>query len=213
VTSQQFDFAGDYACPTYGLRGGDALLSFRTSRGYGTPQAYTLVSGTGSPFTSDLSGQDFAKLILAGAVPISLVLGISIGVRHDDGLTKGQIRWAVGNVEVSGYTELVNRTRRDARNELMLDVGRISGHGVVIQRSELHLAEQECRGLDGARDHRAEVTMVGTAITQLHHGPPGIGAAEPAGAVTGPRAAPGRQSQACLERSRTESHRAIRGSA
>ncbi len=31
------------------------------------------------PFTSDLSGQDFAKLVLAGWVPAGLVLGISIG--------------------------------------------------------------------------------------------------------------------------------------
>ncbi len=67
------------------------------------------------PFTSDLTGQEFAKLIMAGSVPVSLVLGISIGVRHDDWLTAGQSRWATGNVEVSGYTELVNRTRRDAR--------------------------------------------------------------------------------------------------
>lgn len=35
-----------------------------------------------TPFTSDVSGQEFAKLIMAGAVPVSLVLGISIGVRH-----------------------------------------------------------------------------------------------------------------------------------
>jgi uncharacterized protein YbjQ (UPF0145 family) len=122
-----------------------------------------------SPFTSDLSGQEFAKLIMAGSVPVSLVLGISIGVRHDDWLTTGQSGAWVGNVEVEGYTELVNRTRRDARNELMLDVSRVSGQGVVINRTELHVSEQECKGVGamrvGRRDHRAEVTMIGTAIT------------------------------------------------
>jgi uncharacterized protein YbjQ (UPF0145 family) len=120
-----------------------------------------------TPFTSDVSGQEFAKLIMAGAVPVSLVLGISIGVRHDDWLTQGQTRWSVGNVEVRGYTELVNRTRADARNELMLDVSRVHAEGVVVKRTELATGEQECRAVGGTRDHRAEVTMIGTAITQF----------------------------------------------
>src|ERR1700756_3377917 len=51
------------------------------------------------PFTSDLSGQDFAKLIMKGWVPAGLALGISIGSRHDDWLTVGQTRWGAGNAE------------------------------------------------------------------------------------------------------------------
>jgi uncharacterized protein YbjQ (UPF0145 family) len=120
-----------------------------------------------APFTSDVSGQEFAKLIMAGAVPVSLVLGISIGVRHDDWLTQGQTRWAVGNVEVRGYTELVNRTRADARNELMLDVSRVHAEGVVVKRTDLRTGEQHCEAMGGSHDHRAEVTMIGTAITQF----------------------------------------------
>jgi uncharacterized protein YbjQ (UPF0145 family) len=123
-----------------------------------------------TPFTSDLSGQDFAKLVMAGVVPVSLVVGISIGVRHDDWLTAGQSRWTTGNVEVAGYTELVNRTRLDARNELMLDVSRVHGDGVVIQRSDLRIDEHECPGIEGARDHLAEVTMIGTAIARFATG-------------------------------------------
>jgi uncharacterized protein YbjQ (UPF0145 family) len=120
-----------------------------------------------APFTSALTGQDFAKLIMAGLVPVSLVLGISIGIRHDDWLAPGQTRWSVGNVEVAAYTELVNRTRQDARNELQLDVGRVSGEGVVIQRTELHVGEVECPGRQRGRDQRAEVTMLGTAIAEF----------------------------------------------
>src|SRR5438309_137001 len=67
------------------------------------------------PFTSDLSGQDFAKLIMAGWVPVGLALGISIAARHDDWLTVGSTRWGAGNTEVAGYTELVNMARHDAR--------------------------------------------------------------------------------------------------
>src|SRR5260370_28900709 len=40
--------------------------------------------GHKEPFTSDLSGQDFGKLIMKGWVPAGLVLGISIGSPHRD---------------------------------------------------------------------------------------------------------------------------------
>jgi uncharacterized protein YbjQ (UPF0145 family) len=228
-------YPGGASCPTYGARGDQAIRSYSHARGYGRPQVFTQISGSGmgsafgplvntlyaarrkaiarmsaecqalgghgvvgvslrvgpfpeggieftamgtavrapgapslpAPFTSDLSGQEFAKLIMMGYAPVSLVLGISIGVRHDDWLTAGQTRWAMGNVEVTGYTELVNRTRQDARNELMLDVSRVCADGVVIEHADLRLAEQKCKGVDGARDHRAEVTMVGTAITRF----------------------------------------------
>ena len=45
------------------------------------------------PFTGEVSGQDFAKLIMAGWVPAGLVLGISIASRHDDRKTNRQARW------------------------------------------------------------------------------------------------------------------------
>jgi uncharacterized protein YbjQ (UPF0145 family) len=119
------------------------------------------------PFTSDVSGQDFAKLIMDGAVPVSLALGISIGARHDDWLTMGQSRWTTGNTEVTGYTDLVNRTRHDARNELQRDVLQMGGEGVVIQRMDMRVSEHECPVQEGRRDHVVEVTIVGTAITHF----------------------------------------------
>jgi uncharacterized protein YbjQ (UPF0145 family) len=119
------------------------------------------------PFTSDVSGQDFAKLINDGAVPVSLVLGISIGTRHDDWLTRSQTRWGAGNMEVGGYTELVNMTRHDARSQLQADVSRHGGEGVVIQAMDLRIGERECQAQEGARDHIAEATFIGTAITHF----------------------------------------------
>ena len=119
------------------------------------------------PFTSDLSGQDFAKLIADGVVPVALVLGISIGSRHDDWVTRGQSRWGAGNTEVTGYTELITRTRHDARDELRRDVASHGAEGVVIQRMDLRIGERECPAQEGARDHTAEVTIVGTAITHF----------------------------------------------
>ncbi len=119
------------------------------------------------PFTSDLSGQDFAKLVNDGTVPVALVLGISIGARHDDWLTRSQTRWAAGNTEVGGYTELVNMTRHDARSQLARDVARHGAEGVVIQNMDMRIGEHECTAQEGARDHVAEVTIIGTAITHF----------------------------------------------
>ena len=120
------------------------------------------------PFTSDLSGQDFAKLIADGAVPVGLALGISIGARHDDWLTRNQAsRWTSGNTEVTGYTELINATRHDARDQLRRDVRDMGGEGVVIQSMDMQIGEHECPAQEGARDHVAEVTILGTAITHF----------------------------------------------
>jgi uncharacterized protein YbjQ (UPF0145 family) len=122
------------------------------------------------PFTSDLSGQDFAKLIMAGWAPAGLVLGISIGARHDDWATISQTRWAAGNTEVSGYTELVNATRHDAREQLERDVARHGADGVVLQDMEMRVGEHECPVQEGRRDHVVEATIIGTAIA--HFGRP-----------------------------------------
>ena len=120
------------------------------------------------PFTSDVSGQDFAKLIGDGAVPVGLALGISIGARHDDWLTRNQSsRWISGNTEVSGYTDLINKTRHDARDQLRQDVRDLGADGVVIQSMDMRVGEHECPAQEGARDHIAEMTIVGTAITHF----------------------------------------------
>jgi len=119
------------------------------------------------PFTSDVSGQDFAKLIADGVVPVGLALGISIGARHDDWMTRNQARWTSGNTEVDGYTDLINKTRHDARDQLRRDVRDLGAEGVVIQRMDMQVGEHECRAQEGARDHVAEVTIVGTAITHF----------------------------------------------
>ena len=119
------------------------------------------------PFSSDLSGQDFTKLIMAGWVPAGLALGISIGARHDDWATRSQTFWNAGNTEVSGYTELVNHTRHDARMQLQADVARLGATGVVIASNDLRVRERECPSQEGRRDHIAEATIIGTAVAQF----------------------------------------------
>src|SRR6266496_5890763 len=119
------------------------------------------------PFTSDLSGQDFGKLMMKGWVPVGLALGISIGSRHDDWLTVGQTRWGAGNAEVTGYTELVNDARHDARQQLERDVAGLGGEGVVIATMEMRVRERECPVQEGRRDHIVEATTIGTAIARF----------------------------------------------
>jgi uncharacterized protein YbjQ (UPF0145 family) len=119
------------------------------------------------PFTSDLSGQDFAKLMMKGWVPAGLALGISIGSRHDDWMTVGQTRWGAGNAEVTGFTELVADARHDARLQLARDVTRLGGEGVVIAEMDMRVRERECPVQEGRRDHIVEATSIGTAIVRF----------------------------------------------
>jgi uncharacterized protein YbjQ (UPF0145 family) len=119
--------------------GGHGVVGVRLSRGAlplsgldfaatGTAvRAPGAAHGQRALFTCDISGQDFAKLFTAGWVPAGLAVGISIGSRHDDGSLAGQARWWSGNVEVAGWTELVNQSRHDARRRLEQDVRRLGG--------------------------------------------------------------------------------------
>jgi len=58
-------------------------------------------------------------------------------------------------------------TRHDARDLLQRDVRAMGGEGVVIQRMDMQIGEHECSAQEGARDHIAEVTIIGTAIVHF----------------------------------------------
>jgi uncharacterized protein YbjQ (UPF0145 family) len=159
--------------------GGHGVVGVRLSRGsfpLGGPQfkaigtavrAPAAMLGPRVPFTCDLSGQDFAKLIMKGWVPAGLVLGISIGSRHDDRKTARQTRWGSGNAEVASWTELVNESRHDARRELESDVKRLGADGVVIAAMEMRVRERDCPVQVGRHDHIVEATLIGTAIARF----------------------------------------------
>ena len=159
--------------------GGHGVVGVRLSMGsfpLGGPQfkaigtavrAPDAALGPRVPFTCDLSGQDFAKLFMKGWVPAGLVLGISIGSRHDDRKTARQTRWGSGNAEVAGWTELVNESRHDARRELESDVQRLGADGVVIAAMEMRVRERDCPVQVGRRDHIVEATLIGTAIARF----------------------------------------------
>jgi uncharacterized protein YbjQ (UPF0145 family) len=169
--------------------GGHGVVGVRLSRGsfpLGGPQFTALgtavrapgaTPGPSVPFTCEVSGQDFAKLVMTGWIPAGLVLGISIGARHDDRKTTRQARWGSGNAEVAGWTDLVNQSRHDARRQLERDVQRLGAEGVVIATMQMQVRERDCPETAGRRDHIVEATLIGTAVArfsragQRHDGP------------------------------------------
>ena len=181
--------------------GGHGVVGVRLSRGsfrfggaeftaIGTAvRAPGAAPGPLTPFTSDLSGQDFAKLLTTGWVPAGLVLGISIGSRHDDRTTTRQARWTSGNAEVAGWTELVSSSRHDARIQLESDVRRLGAEGVVIAGMSMQVSVRDCPETVGRRDHVVEATLIGTAIARF--APAGRPRSGPALAIMslGPRGA------------------------
>ena len=121
------------------------------------------------PFTSDLTGQDFAKLILAGWLPAGLVMGTSVLIRHDDYTTAWQSgSW--NNTEVSGVTDLVTSARDRARATLQSDASRFGAQHVVLRDLGLWVFHQECRSGTEGHDHVAESLAIGTALVPLRHG-------------------------------------------
>ena len=134
----------------------------------------------GTPFTTHVSGQDLAKLLRAGWMPVALVYGIALASRHFDESMFRQTRrdrGAAGNREVSGYTQLINDARHDARRALEAAVRDRGGQGAVIQGMTLHYSERECPLFDQRSDYLAQATVLGSAILPLGRGGP---AAQPA---------------------------------
>lgn len=125
------------------------------------------------PFLSHVTGQEFAQLYLAGYIPVDLVLGIAIGVRHDDYATRGAAAWLSGNQEVPGWTELLARTRHVARANFHADAARTGGDGLLVSTSELTVHERECRVAQDSRDHVAEAMFLGTSIAGFGRGETG----------------------------------------
>jgi uncharacterized protein YbjQ (UPF0145 family) len=133
----------------------------------------TAVRATGSvhaprPFVTDLPGADVAKLLHAGWVPVSIAFGISVAIRHDDLGTRSQATAWGWNTEVSGYTELVQHVRHDARARFAEHAARAGAEGAIVSYMGLHVWEREPG--ENHRDHVAESTVFGTTLARFHQG-------------------------------------------
>ena len=121
------------------------------------------------PFVTDLAGADVAKLLHAGWVPVSIAFGISVAVRHDDYATQMQANAWSQNTEVSGYTELVQHVRADARERFDEHVARAGAEGAIVSGMGLRVWEQEPG--EGHRDHVAESTVFGSTLVRFAQRP------------------------------------------
>ena len=54
------------------------------------------------PFATELSGADFAKLVMGGWVPAGIALGIAVAGLHDELATTSSGPWGTGNAEMPG---------------------------------------------------------------------------------------------------------------
>jgi hypothetical protein len=114
------------------------------------------------PFTTELPGTDVAKLLLSGWTPVALKMGIEVAIRHDDWRTQSQAgsRFLnTANVEVTGYTDLVQQARATAREHLCTEIAAVGTDGAVV--SDLSLRVWELEPAENHRDHVAEAVMTG----------------------------------------------------
>jgi uncharacterized protein YbjQ (UPF0145 family) len=120
------------------------------------------------PFVTDLQGADVAKLLHAGWVPVSIAIGISVAIRHDDWATQQQARSWTQNTEVSGYTELVQHVRADARLRFAEHAAGAGADGAIVSGMDLQIWEREPS--ENHRDHVAESSVFGTTVARFHQG-------------------------------------------
>ncbi len=119
------------------------------------------------PFVTELAGQDVAKLVGAGWLPVRIVYGIALFIRHDDMTTRAQASWMGGNTEVTGYTQLVTAARADARRDFARRVHDSGAEGAIV--SAMGVWMREIEPSENHRDHVAEATVFGNALLAVEH--------------------------------------------
>ncbi|MFI5906002.1 heavy metal-binding domain-containing protein [Dactylosporangium sp. NPDC051541] len=143
------------------------------------------------PFTAGVGAADFVKLLRAGWMAASFLVGVAVKVVHDRA-TDLELT-SVDNVELTTATKLVRSARVAARSALAVEAAHVGGHTVILDDIELSTFEQTCNATrrednpsrtwdDPERgsleieseDRVALAVMTGTAIVPLHRpiGPP-----------------------------------------
>jgi len=112
----------------------------------------------GRAFTSDLSAQDFFRLLAAGAVPVSFVLGTCVYHIAHQGVLQS-LRQAGRNQEMPQFTQGVYEARELALSRMQAEAAAARASGIVGVSVEVknHVWGQ----------HATEFFAVGTAIRRL----------------------------------------------
>jgi uncharacterized protein YbjQ (UPF0145 family) len=119
----------------------------------GEPGAHRAPNG--KPFTSDLSAQDFYRLLFTGSIPVSFVFGNCVFHVAHQGIMQS-LRQAGRNVEMPQFTQAVYTARELALGRMQAESMRAQSNGVVGVRS--HVANHVWGS------HATEFFSLGTAI-------------------------------------------------
>ncbi len=110
------------------------------------------------PFTSDLSGQDFYKLLSIGYRPSGLVMGSCVYHVAHQGL-RGFFKTAGQNVEMDNYTQALYDARELAQERMQAEAEHLQAEGVVgVQIHERN---------HGWGSHVIEFFAIGTAVVPI----------------------------------------------
>ena len=115
-----------------------------------------------SVFTTELSGSDVAKLMLAGWAPVQLVwVGAAYAI-FTGANTQYQMSLYAGTTEIDSYTTLINRVRAAARRRFHDTVASVRADGGIVAHMGLSTWEP------GERMMAALAYVRGTAIARFH---------------------------------------------
>ncbi|MFJ1763027.1 heavy metal-binding domain-containing protein [Amycolatopsis sp. NPDC088138] len=114
-------------------------------------------------FTTDLPGQDVAKLMQAGWVPVRVAVGVA-GRAHFDYNMQNQTNTWAGNTEVDAPTRVVTEVRAAARAEFGRAIRDSGADGGIVSDMRLRAWPVQEIGVVGL------ASVVGTAIARFHTG-------------------------------------------
>lgn len=112
----------------------------------------------GQAFTSGLSVQDFYRLLVAGSVPVALVLGTCVyHVAHQSAMTSLRQSWQ--NQEMTTFTQGIYEARELALSRMQAEAAQVGGRGIVGVRVGV---SNHVWG-----EHATEFLATGTAVRPL----------------------------------------------
>ena len=118
---------------------------------------------TGTPFTSDLSGQDFWTLLHTGQRPVALVMGNCVYHVAHRGAVQAMSQ-AYRNVELPNFTQALYTARELAMERMQYEARQVAAEGVVgvqiIEKNHIW------------GHHAIEFFAIGTAVTRYREGGP-----------------------------------------
>jgi uncharacterized protein YbjQ (UPF0145 family) len=131
----------------------------------------TAVRSTGAthlnkPFTTTLSGEDVAKLMSAGWMPASIILGLSVAIRHDPLRVRLARARLTAAREIVNISELAHAARAHARQQLSSRTREAGGDGAILT-SQVTLSIEERAVSHLHHDIVAEARATATAIVEF----------------------------------------------